>query len=73
LIWLKRSLTRVFFSKENSMRNIILLAFAAAAGLTGCATYNEAEHIARLNADYRVWPPVVAGQPFPVQTMSDKN
>jgi hypothetical protein len=55
------------------MRKIILLALAAAAGLAGCATYNEAEHIARLNADYRVWPPVVAGQPFPVQTMNDKN
>jgi hypothetical protein len=56
------------------MRKIILLALAAAAaGLAGCATYNEADHIARLNADYRVWPPVVAGQPFPIQTMNDKN
>jgi hypothetical protein len=54
------------------MRNIVLLAFIGGV-LTGCATYNAADHIARLNADYRVWPPVVEGQPFPVQTMSDKN
>ena len=54
------------------MRNIILLAFIAGV-LTGCYTFDEKEYIARLNADYRVWPPVVAGQPFPVQTMSDKN
>jgi hypothetical protein len=51
---------------------MILFAFVAA-GLTGCHTFNEADYIARLNADYRVWPPVVAGQAFPVQTMNDKN
>ena len=55
------------------MRKIVLLGLLASVFSTGCVTYNEAEHIARLNADYRVWPPVVAGQPFPVQTMDDKN
>jgi hypothetical protein len=55
------------------VRKIVLLGLLASVFSTGCATYNEAEHIARLNADYRVWPPVVAGQPFPVQTMNDKN
>jgi hypothetical protein len=54
------------------MRKLILSALIAGV-LTGCSTFDEKDYIARLNADYRVWPPVVAGQPFPVQTMSDKN
>ena len=54
------------------MRNIILLALVAGV-LTGCYTMTEAEYVARMNADYRVWPPVVAGQAFPVQTMGGKN
>jgi hypothetical protein len=33
----------------------------------------EAEYVARMNADWRVWPPVVEGQAFPVQMMNDKN
>jgi hypothetical protein len=55
------------------MRKIVFLLGLLATGLTGCATYNEAAYIAQLNADYRVWPPVVAGQPFPIQMMNDKN
>ena len=54
------------------MRNIVLLALIAGF-LTGCYTMTEAERVARLNADYRVWPPVVEGQAFPVQMMNDKN
>ena len=52
------------------MRNIILLAFIAGV-LTGCYTITETEYVARMNADSRVWPPVVAGQAFPVQMMND--
>jgi hypothetical protein len=56
------------------VRKFVLLLGLLATGLTtGCATYNEADRIARLNMDYRVWPPVVEGQPFPVQMMNDKN
>lgn len=47
-----------------------MLAFVAGV-LGGCQTFNEADYIARLNDDPRVWPPVVAGQPFPVQMMND--
>jgi hypothetical protein len=54
------------------MRNIILLAFMAGV-LTGCYTMTEAEYVARMNDDPRVWPPVVEGQAFPVQMMNDKN
>ena len=54
------------------MRNIILLALMAGV-FTGCKTMTEAERVAWLNADKRVWPPVVEGQPFPVQMMNDKN
>jgi len=54
------------------MRNIILLAFIACV-LTGCYTMTEAEYVARMNADPRVWPPVVEGQAFPVQMMNDPN
>ena len=53
------------------MRKIVLLGLLASV-LTGCGTFNEAQYIAQLNADHRVWPPVVAGQPFPVQTMDKK-
>ena len=52
------------------MRNIILLALIAGV-LTGCYTITEAEYVARMNADQRVWPPVVEGQAFPVQMMND--
>ena len=54
------------------MRKIILLVFMAGV-LAGCYPVNEADYIARLNEDRRVWPPVVAGQAFPVQMMNDKN
>jgi hypothetical protein len=57
------------------MRNILLLALAAGV-LAGCQAFTPltpAQYIAKMNADPRVWPPVVEGQPFPVQTMSDKN
>ena len=54
------------------MRNSILLAFIAGV-LTGCYTMTEAEYVARMNADRRVWPPVVEGQPFPVQTQEDTS
>ncbi len=50
------------------MRNIIFLALIAGT-LTGCYTYSEKEWVARQNADPCVWPPVVEGQPFPVQRM----
>jgi hypothetical protein len=52
------------------MRNILLLAFIAGI-LTGCYTMTEAERIKWINADPRVWPPVVEGQAFPVQFMND--
>jgi hypothetical protein len=51
------------------MRNITLWALLAGVLLTGCQTLTPAERIAQLNADHGVWPPVVEGQPFPVQTM----
>ena len=54
------------------MRNIFLLAFMAGV-LTGCYTMTEAEYVARMNADSRVWPPAVEGQGFPVQMMNDKD
>ena len=54
------------------MRNIILLGLIAAL-LTGCSTMTEAERVAWINADKRVWPPVVEGQAFPVQMMNDKD
>ena len=54
------------------MRNIILLALIAGV-LTGCYTITEAEYVAQMNADPRVWPPVVEGQAFPVQMMNDKK
>jgi hypothetical protein len=53
------------------MRNIVLLAFMAGV-LTGCHTMTEAEYVATMNADKRVWPPIVVGQPWPVQ-MPDKK
>ena len=54
------------------MRNIILLALTAGV-LTGCQTVTEAQYVAAMNADSRVWPPVVEGQAFPVQMMNDKK
>ena len=53
---------------EVTMRNIIFLSLVAGT-LTGCYTYSEKEWVARQNADPCVWPPVVEGQPFPVQRM----
>ena len=50
------------------MRNIILLALMAGV-LTGCSTMTEAEYVKLMNADPRVWPPVVEGQAFPPQIM----
>ena len=54
------------------MRNIILLTLMAGV-LGGCYTMTEAEYVARMNADWRVWPPVVEGQAFPVQFMNDPD
>ena len=54
------------------MRNIILLALMAGV-LTGCYTWSEADYVKQMNANWRVWPPVVEGQAFPVQTMGDQN
>jgi hypothetical protein len=54
------------------MRNIILLVLTAGV-LSGCQTVTEADYVAAMNADPRVWPPVVAGQAFPVQIMDDAN
>ena len=59
-------------SEGDSMRNIILFAFIAGV-LTGCSTMTEKERVAWLNADPRIWPPVVEGQPFPVQMMNDPD
>ena len=52
------------------MRTIILLALIVGV-LAGCQTapQSEAEYAATLNADRRVWPPVVPGSAFPDQTM----
>jgi hypothetical protein len=52
------------------MRNIILLVLVAL-GSTACRTMTEAEYVALMNADSRVWPPVVVGQSFPIQMMND--
>lgn len=54
------------------MRNVIFLALIAGI-LTGCSTYSEQEWVARQNADPCVWPPVVEGQAFPVQTMCGES
>jgi hypothetical protein len=54
------------------VKNAILLAFVAGV-LMGCHTFNETDYIARLNDDPRIWPPVVAGQSFPVQMMNDPD
>lgn len=54
------------------MRNIILSAFIASV-LAGCYTTGETEYVARMNADWRIWPPVVEGQAFPVQLLWDAN
>ena len=54
------------------MRNIILLALMAGV-LTGCYTVSEADYVKQMNANWRVWPPVVEGQAFPVQTMGDQS
>jgi hypothetical protein len=49
---------------------MILLLLVALAS-TACRTVTEAEYVALMNADPRVWPPVNVGQPFPVQMMND--
>jgi len=57
------------------MRKTIFTALIGAL-LTGCATSGmnmEADYVARRNADPRIWPPVVEGQAFPVQTLIDAN
>ena len=66
------SRTRIPGKGGTLMRNIVLLALVAGF-LTGCATMTEAEYVAQMNADPRVWPPVVEGQAFPVQMMNDRN
>ncbi|MGQ0749174.1 MAG: hypothetical protein ACT4PS_01430 [Betaproteobacteria bacterium] len=50
------------------MRTILLSALIVGV-LGGCYTMTEREYVARMNADKRVWPPVVEGQAFPVQEM----
>jgi hypothetical protein len=55
---------------EITLKNIILLLLVAGV-LAGCKTITEAEYVALMNADHRVWPPVVVGQSFPVQMMND--
>jgi hypothetical protein len=52
------------------MRNIILLVLVTL-GSSACRTMTEAEYVALMNADSRVWPPVVVGQSFPIQMMND--
>jgi hypothetical protein len=57
------------------MRKTIFTALIGAL-LAGCATSGmnmEADYVARQNADPRIWPPVVEGQAFPVQTLNDAN
>ena len=56
------------------MRKIILAALMAAF-LASCAStrFDERDYVARMNADKRVWPPVVEGQAFPVQFMWDEH
>ena len=56
------------------MRTTILLALIAGflAGCQGVPT-NDAEYAARLNADKRIWPPMVPGAAFPDQIMDGKN
>ena len=54
------------------MRSIILLVMMAGV-LAGCYTVTEAEYVKLMNADHRVWPPVVEGQAFPVQMMNDPD
>jgi hypothetical protein len=61
---------RTSLIKEIPWRNIILLAWVAGVS-AGCKTITEAEYVALMNADPRVWPPVVVGQSFPVQMMND--
>lgn len=58
--------------KETAMRKIIFPALIVGL-LAGCYTVSEKEWVAQMNADKRVWPPVVEGQPFPVQFMWDKH
>ena len=50
------------------MRNI-LFSMIVMGLLAGCYATSEKEYVARMNADKRVWPPVVEGQAFPVQEM----
>jgi hypothetical protein len=54
----------------------LTLAAVILAFLAGCSTsgsYMSGDYVARMNADKRVWPPVVEGQAFPVQFMWDAN
>jgi hypothetical protein len=59
---------------ETFMRKLTL-AVVMLAFLTGCATSStmSADYVAQMNADKRVWPPVVEGQAFPVQFLWDAN
>jgi hypothetical protein len=52
------------------VRNVISMLLMVGV-LTGCQTVTEAEYVNALNADWRVWPPMVEGQAFPVQLMDD--
>ena len=54
---------------------IIIFPALIVAFLAGCATtrFDERDYVARMNADKRVWPPVVEGQAFPVQFMWDEH
>jgi hypothetical protein len=69
----KDKLMRSSSGTQIPLRNIILLA-SAAGFLAACGAFTpltEAEYVARMNADPRVWPPVVVGQAIPVQMMND--
>ena len=53
------------------MRNIVLLAVLAGV-LTGCHTTSNRDYVSAMNADKRIWPPVVEGQPWPPQMIDKK-
>jgi hypothetical protein len=64
---------RTSSGKQIPLRNILLL-ICTASFLAGCGAFRpltEAEYVAKMNADPRVWPPVVVGQAVPVQMMND--
>ena len=66
---------RTSSGKQILLRNIVLL-ICTAGFLAGCGAFKpltEEEYVAKMNADPRVWPPVVVGQAIPVQMMNDPD